>query len=45
LYPSAVRRWIAARGGLKPQMIFLRGTQLTSMYRPCYLDARASSQH
>jgi hypothetical protein len=43
MYPSAVRRWIAARGGLKPQMIFLRGKQLTSMYRPCYLDAQASS--
>jgi hypothetical protein len=43
MYPSPVRRWIAARGGLKPQMIFLRGKQLMSMYRPCYLDARASS--
>ena len=43
LYPSSVRRWIAARGGLKPQMIFLRGKQLMSMYRPCYLDAQASS--
>ena len=43
MYPSPVRRWIAARGGLKPQMIFLRGAELTSMYRSCYLDARASS--
>jgi hypothetical protein len=43
MYPNPVRLWIAARGGLKPQMIFLRGKQLTSMYRPCYLDARASS--
>jgi hypothetical protein len=43
LYPSPVRRWIAARGGLKPQMIFLRGKELMSMYRPCYLDAQASS--
>jgi hypothetical protein len=42
MYPSPVRRWIAARGGLKPQMIFLRGKQLMSMYRPCYLDAQAS---
>ena len=39
-YPSPVRRWIAARGGLKPQMIYLRGKQLMSMYRPCYLDAQ-----
>lgn len=43
-YPSAVRHWIAARGGLKSQMIFLHGTELMSMYRPCYVDARASLQ-
>ena len=43
MYPAAIRHWIAARGGLKPQMIFLRGKHLTSMYRPCYLDAQASS--
>jgi hypothetical protein len=41
-YPSSIRRWIAAHGGLKSQMIFLRGRELTSMYRPCYLDAQAS---
>jgi hypothetical protein len=43
MYPSQVRRWIAARGGLKPQVIVLRGEELMSMYRPCYLDAQASS--
>jgi hypothetical protein len=43
MYPSQVRRWIAQRGGLKPQMIFLRGKQLMAMYRPCYLDAQASA--
>jgi hypothetical protein len=43
MYPSLVRRWIAARGGLKPQLIFLRGEELMSMYRSCYLDAQASS--
>jgi hypothetical protein len=42
-YSSAVRDWIAGRGGLKSQMIFLRGKELTSMYRPCYLNARALS--
>jgi hypothetical protein len=42
-YPSPVREWIAARGGLKSQMIFLRGKELMSMYRPCYLNAHASS--
>jgi hypothetical protein len=45
MYPSPVKRWINARGGLKPQMIFLRGKQLMTMYRPCYLDAQASSPH
>jgi hypothetical protein len=45
MYPSPVKHWITARGGLKPQMIFLRGKQLMTMYRPCYLDAQASSPH
>ena len=45
MYPSAVRRWIAQRGGLSRNMIFLRGKQLTSMYRPCYMDAHASAPH
>jgi hypothetical protein len=31
------------RGGLTPHMIFLRGKQLMGMYRPCYLDAQAST--
>jgi hypothetical protein len=43
MYPSQVRRWIAQRGGLTPRMIFLRGKQLTDMYRPCILNAQASS--
>jgi hypothetical protein len=42
MYPGNIRRWIAKRGGLKPQMVFLRGPQLASMYKPCYMDARAS---
>jgi hypothetical protein len=45
MYPSAVRRWIQRRGGLTRRMIFLRGRQLADMYRPCYLDAQASSAH
>ncbi len=44
MYPSQVRRWIAQRGGLTTQMIFLRGRQLTDMYRPCYLNAQASTR-
>ncbi|GAB1717843.1 MAG: hypothetical protein NTAFB05_28850 [Nitrobacter sp.] len=43
MYPSAVRRWIKQRGGLTRRMIFLRGRQLAGMYRPCYLNAQASS--
>jgi hypothetical protein len=42
MYPTPVRRWIAQRGGLTPRMLFLRGKQLMSMYKPCYLDAQAS---
>jgi hypothetical protein len=43
MYPSAIRRWIRRRGGLTRRMIFLRGRQLAGMYRPCYLNAQASS--
>jgi hypothetical protein len=43
MYPSPVKRWIAARGGLTPHMIFLRGRQLQALYKPCYLDAQASA--
>jgi hypothetical protein len=43
MYPSPIRRWIAARGGLTPRMLFLRGKQLQALYRPCYLDAQASA--
>src|SRR5947208_2166033 len=31
MYPSAVRRWIAQRGGLTPRMLFLRGRQLQAL--------------
>ena len=43
MYPPPVRKWIAARGGLTARMIFLRGKQLQAMYKPCYLDAQAST--
>jgi len=43
MYPTPVKRWIAQRGGLTPHMIFLRGKQLLTMYKPCYLDAQASA--
>jgi hypothetical protein len=35
-YPTPVQRWIDARGGLRPQIIFLRGKQLQAMYQPCH---------
>ena len=35
MYPRSVQRWIAARGGLRPQMIFLSGKVLQAMYKPC----------
>ena len=43
MYPARIKRWISHLGGLTPRMIFLRGRELTSMYRPCYMDAQASA--
>src|SRR6201987_6150054 len=43
MYPSPVKGWLAARGGLTPHMIFLRGKELQALFKPCYLDAQASS--
>ncbi|NEW88397.1 hypothetical protein DU475_14145 [Rhodopseudomonas sp. WA056] len=43
MYPINIRRWISKRGGLTRHMIFLRGKQLMSMYRPCYMDAQAQA--
>jgi hypothetical protein len=35
LYPSNVRRWLKAKGGLSKKMIFLRGRELAAMYPEC----------
>jgi hypothetical protein len=35
IYPARVRSWIARRGGLTPQMKYLRGRELTAMYPMC----------
>lgn len=43
MYPAPIRRWIASHGGLTPRMLFLHGRQLTTLYKPCYLDAQASA--
>ena len=34
-YPQQIRNWIARRGGLSRQMMFLSGRTLSSMYAPC----------
>jgi hypothetical protein len=35
LYPANVREWIARRGGLSEQVIFLKGSELTAMVPAC----------
>ena len=42
MYPAPIRRWIASHGGLTPRMLFLHGRQLSTMFKPCYMDAQAS---
>ncbi len=34
-YPPRIRKWINARGGLTPNMIFMRGTELATVYPRC----------
>src|SRR5437588_3386181 len=43
IYPSPVRRWIAARAGLTPHSIFLRGRALRALYEPCFRDGQRSA--
>jgi hypothetical protein len=45
MYPPSIKRWINHRGGLTPKMLFLRGRELATMYRPCYMDAQASTHN
>lgn len=35
LYPGNIRAWLKRRGGLKPKMVFLSGSELMAMYRAC----------
>lgn len=44
IYPATIKRWIKRHGGLTPKMIFLRGAELTRMYKPCYMDARRDAR-
>jgi len=34
-YPAGVRKWIKRKGGLKRDLIFLRGRELSSLYPRC----------
>jgi len=40
VYPARVRSWIAHRGGLSPQMKYMRGRDLAGMYPMCGGAAR-----
>jgi hypothetical protein len=35
IYPGEIRAWLKKRGGLKPKMVYLSGSELAAMYRPC----------
>jgi hypothetical protein len=35
LYPPEIRTWINHHGGLRPQMIVMRGRELSSLYPIC----------
>ena len=35
LYPPEIRSWINRHGGLTPQLIILRGRELSALYRTC----------
>ena len=35
LYPPEIRSWINKHGGLKPQLIMLRGRELSALYPAC----------
>lgn len=44
MYPGPVQRWIAARGGLTPHLILLRGKTLKALYKPCAQDSTTQSR-
>jgi hypothetical protein len=35
-YPPSVQAWIKRHGGLKPDLIYLRGRELAALYPRCY---------
>jgi len=42
-YPPAVRAWIARNGGLKPDMMYLRGGALAAIIPPCNSASRSTA--
>ena len=40
IYPTQIRNWITRKGGLKRNMIYLRGQELASMYETCPSSTR-----
>lgn len=43
IYPSHVRAWLARRGGLKPKMVYLSGSELAAMYTACPSQNQSAS--
>jgi hypothetical protein len=35
LYPHEIRSWIDRNGGLRPQLMFMRGRELAALYHTC----------
>jgi hypothetical protein len=35
IYPGHIRSWLTKRGGLKPKMVYLSGSELAAMYPAC----------
>lgn len=42
-YPASIRAWIARNGGLKPDMMYLRGRALAAIIKPCGDGLRTAS--
>jgi hypothetical protein len=45
IYPANLREWISQRGGLTPNMIYLRGRELTAFVPPCSATASLGARH
>ena len=43
IYPSHVRAWLSRRGGLKPKMVYLSGSELAAMYTTCPSQSQSAS--